>query len=278
MTGPVVAVDTGMGGKNTEERSPVESRGASMSPWKHVHTECPAHLRMIVARGDPEAFASRGHGSQPVTLFCQWKGFHGRRGLALRMDLGVDNGHALPPSSKFLINSGVQPGMFVHDRRATLSAKALVAKIPQMPLSLNERAEGRRKPSEGRFPTARREVVFALQAEPIDAPPADEEVSPSHRSLRPEGRADSHWKQVGMDGCALADTQKKFGDRGKKGGVSVLIVQMTPDGRGVKSRGFDCRTGIGAREHVRRLLIRGPAQWAGVRVKMAAFEELGADT
>ena len=60
--------------------------------------------------------------------------------------------------------------------------------------------------------------------------------------------------------------------------MSVLVLQMTPDGGGAKSHGFDCRTGIGARECVRRLLIRGPAQWAGVRVKMAAFEELGADT
>ena len=83
---------------------------------------------------------------------------------------------------------------------------------------------------------------------------------------------------MGADGCAGADALKKFGNQGEKVRVSIWIMQMISDGSGMKSRGFDGRSGVRAGEHVRRLLIRGPAKWACIQVKMVAFEKLQADT
>ena len=128
------------------------------------------------------------------------------------MDLGVDNGQVIPPSRKFLINAGVQLGVFVHCHRAALPAKLLIAKIPEMPLSLDWPSESGCEPAKGSFPAACGETTFVLQAEPFDVPPADEEIVPSNHCLLAQGRADRRGVQVEADGCASPDAQKEFGD------------------------------------------------------------------
>ena len=58
------------------------------------------------------------------------------------MDQGADDGHAGPTGRKFLVNVGVQPDMFFGRPPTALSAKALIAKIPQVPLFLDQPFEG----------------------------------------------------------------------------------------------------------------------------------------
>ena len=97
--------------------------------------------------------------------------------------MGVDHGQIIPSGSKFLVCAGVQPGVFGRRCRAALPAKSLIAKIPKMPLTSKERTESGREPAESRFAASGGEETAALQAEPLDAPLADEEIVPSDRGL-----------------------------------------------------------------------------------------------
>ena len=86
---------------------------------------------------------------QPFPLVRERHRFDQVRGLPAAEDLGFNHGDAVPSPGELSVDAVVEETVFSCSGETSLSAEALVAVIPEVPLALDEEVKGADEPLEG---------------------------------------------------------------------------------------------------------------------------------